>query len=320
MIDQPLVSVLMVSYNSAEFIREAIDSVLLQTYKHFELIISDDNSFDDTWNIVSSYSDTRIRKYRNVTNLGEYANRNEAIALAQGEYLIFIDADDIVYTHGLEFMMRYALAFRDCAMVISRHWDERIIFPKKISSHDFYCFEYLDTGISGANFTKVLFRTDVLRGGEPFPKHVKFGDCLIQYEVALRHSSLLIPDASTWWRRRSGQASEKLINDFSVYLLHELWIKIDKLHDPECPLNDQQKDLAFLNLYGNYARFLLRRLLKLKFKSVARLLRRYPVPGKYWRSIWTRQKRNYFSRFSGDFPMKETKVSYLHDNDSDKSV
>src|SRR5688500_10757789 len=97
--EHPLVSVLMVSYNSSEFIREAIDSVLLQRYKHFELIICDDNSKDDSWNIISSYEDPRIRKFRNENNLGEYENRNSAIRRAQGEYLIFIDADDIIYPH-----------------------------------------------------------------------------------------------------------------------------------------------------------------------------------------------------------------------------
>src|SRR5688500_13022217 len=149
MAGDPLVYVLIVSYNSAEFIREAIDSVLCQTYKHFELIIADDNSTDDTWNIISSYSDIRIRKYRNGNNLGEYANRTQAVGLAEGDYLIFIDADDIIYPHGLEFMIRYAVAFPDCAMVISRPWDERILLPVIISARDFYRFEYLDSGTSG---------------------------------------------------------------------------------------------------------------------------------------------------------------------------
>ena len=120
MMNRPLISVLMVAYNSSKFIREAIESVLRQTYSNFELVIVDDHSSDNTWEIITSYNDARIRKYRNDSNLGEYPNRYKAISLAVGEYLIFIDGDDVVYPHGLQFMMHYAQEFQDCAMIISR--------------------------------------------------------------------------------------------------------------------------------------------------------------------------------------------------------
>src|SRR3712207_6736592 len=132
MTDTPSVSVLMVSYNSGKYISEAIQTVLDQTYTSFELIVCDDNSSDDTWNRISAFSDQRLKKFKNEKNLGEYANRNKAISLATGEYLIFIDADDIIYSHGLAFMMHYAEKYPSAAMVISRPWDERILLPLQI--------------------------------------------------------------------------------------------------------------------------------------------------------------------------------------------
>ncbi len=149
----------MISYNSSLFIREAINNVLSQTYQNFELVICDDQSTDHTWSIINEYRDERIVKIKNEKNLGEYPNRNKAIRLARGEYLIFIDADDVIYPHGLEFMVRYAVQFPTCSMIISRPWDERIIYPLKLTPRQFYCFEYLDTGAIGINFTKVFFKT-----------------------------------------------------------------------------------------------------------------------------------------------------------------
>lgn len=299
-----LVSVIMISYNSSKFIREAIESVISQTYTHFELIIVDDNSKDNTWEIVQSYEDKRIRKYRNEINLGEYPNRNKAIEYATGEYLIFIDADDIIYSHGLEFMMRFANSFPECGMIISRPWDERIILPLKISSEELYCFEYLDRGAIGINFTKVLFKTQAMKCGRLFPQRVKLGDLYIQYEIALRFPSLIIPDASTWWRRTRGQASEKLLKQYALYLKHELWIKLEKLEDPLCPLSQDLKDVAYTNLYGNYMRFLIRQLLKLKISTVIALYKQYPVPRSYFLSFMIKPKRQFYSRYSGNNPLQ----------------
>jgi len=91
---QPLVSVIMPTYNHAQFIGEAIDSVLNQTYRNFELIIIDNYSEDDTEEIVLSYKDDRI-KYLKFRNNGVIAaSRNYGIRHSQGEYIAFLDSDD----------------------------------------------------------------------------------------------------------------------------------------------------------------------------------------------------------------------------------
>ncbi len=99
---QVVFSVITVSYNSARFIGHTINSVLNQTYKNFEYIILDDNSTDSTWQIIEGFKDERINAYRNPNNLGEYQNRNKAIEIASGKYIIFIDGDDYMYWNALE--------------------------------------------------------------------------------------------------------------------------------------------------------------------------------------------------------------------------
>ena len=99
----PLVSVLMTAFNRGKYIAEAIESVLQSTYTNFELIIVDDCSTDDTFEIANSFfvKDRRIKLYKNEKNLGQFANRNYAISLSTGEYIKFLDSDDKLYSQGI---------------------------------------------------------------------------------------------------------------------------------------------------------------------------------------------------------------------------
>lgn len=92
----PKVSVLIPAYNYAHYLSEAIDSVLGQTYKNFELIVVDNCSTDNTEEIVNNYAkhDTRIKFVRNQENIGMYRNYNQALLLATGDYIKFLNADD----------------------------------------------------------------------------------------------------------------------------------------------------------------------------------------------------------------------------------
>ncbi|HUT30671.1 MAG TPA: glycosyltransferase [Sedimentisphaerales bacterium] len=93
--DDPLVSVVMPVYNGAEFIGEAIESVLIQSYPRFELIIVDDGSTDATRDVVAAFEDERI-KYIYKENNGPSSARNRAIKEATGEYIMPLDADDMM--------------------------------------------------------------------------------------------------------------------------------------------------------------------------------------------------------------------------------
>lgn len=93
--NQPLVSVIMNCYNSDKYLREAIDSVLEQTYQNWEIIFWDNQSTDRSAEIVKSYDDERIKYFyaHEHTLLGEA--RNLAVKKANGEYIAFLDCDDL---------------------------------------------------------------------------------------------------------------------------------------------------------------------------------------------------------------------------------
>ncbi len=95
-----LFSIIIPTYNRASLIKDTINSVLLQDYSNFEIIIVDDGSTDDTQNIIKSIEDNRINYYKK-TNEERGAARNFGTKLAKGEYITFLDSDDILYVNHL---------------------------------------------------------------------------------------------------------------------------------------------------------------------------------------------------------------------------
>ena len=109
----PLVSVAMPAYNSEEYVKQAIDSVLAQTFSDFELIIVNDGSSDRSKEIILSYTDERIRYLENEKNLGIVKTRNRCIANAAGKYIAVLDNDDIALPFRLEEQVRFLEANSD---------------------------------------------------------------------------------------------------------------------------------------------------------------------------------------------------------------
>ena len=93
-VESPKISVVMPVYNGERFLREAVDSILNQTYKDFEFIIIDDGSTDQTSAILDTYQDPRIVRLTHPTNLGLVRSLNDGIAIARGEYIARMEADD----------------------------------------------------------------------------------------------------------------------------------------------------------------------------------------------------------------------------------
>ena len=105
--DGLLVSVEMIAYNAEKFIAKALDSILAQTYKNFELLVIDDGSTDRTKEIISSYSDSRIR-YIHKPHKNRWSGTNIAIAQAKGQYIITVDSDDFIAPDYIEKMVACA--------------------------------------------------------------------------------------------------------------------------------------------------------------------------------------------------------------------
>ena len=114
---EALVSIIMPSYNAAQYVAASIDSILAQTYHNWELIITDDCSTDGTQVILQDYArrDERVRLFLFDTNQGSGATRNKCIEEAHGRYIAFCDSDDRWLPEKLEkqiaFMQQHDYAF-----------------------------------------------------------------------------------------------------------------------------------------------------------------------------------------------------------------
>lgn len=300
----PLASIAMVACNSEKYIAEAIESILCQSYENLELVICDDCSSDNTWKIIQSYSDSRIRSFRNPENIGEYSNRNQAIKLAKGDYLIFIDGDDILYPHGLEFMVRMLDAFPDSAMAMARPWNEKLIYPVEFTPRQIYLSEYLGRSAIAINFAHLLFRTEILKKSGGFNTEYRAGDVYIQHLIGRSHKCLLISDGLAWWRRTPGQVSEIILRD------HFGWVEAFKyrsefLKHDLCPLTKEETRLAYANLYGGFIRMVFRYVLKGRLGYAYRLLSKANLPLSAWRFTIVPGRYNYMSDITAKKPFTE---------------
>lgn len=112
----PKVSVVMSVHNEEKYIKDAVDSILNQTFKEFEFILIDDGSTDNTLNILQSYRDHRIRLILQ-ENLGLTQALNKGLKLAKGRYIARMDGDDISYPERLDREIKYLDAHTNVGLV-----------------------------------------------------------------------------------------------------------------------------------------------------------------------------------------------------------
>lgn len=115
--ENPKVTVLMPVYNGEEHLREAIESILNQTFANFEFLIINDGSTDSSASIIESYKDKRIRLINNEENLKLIRTLNKGLELAKGEYIARMDCDDISLPHRLEKQVAFMEANRDVGIL-----------------------------------------------------------------------------------------------------------------------------------------------------------------------------------------------------------
>lgn len=116
----PKVSVLMPVYKTNEkYLREAIESILSQTFEDYEFLILDDCPEDSREKIVKSYKDNRIKYYKNEKNLGITPSRNKLIDMAKGEYLAVFDHDDVSLPERFQKQVQYLDEHQDVGVVSS---------------------------------------------------------------------------------------------------------------------------------------------------------------------------------------------------------
>ena len=182
--DAELVSVVIPCYNQAHFLGEAIESVLGQSYSHFEIIVVDDGSTDNTFEIAARYP---IVHYIRQDNQGPSEARNSGLRESKGSYLVFLDADDRLLSNALEMGVEHLKAHPECAFVSGRHTriaaDGQLLWvqPPPLIEADYYA-ELLRGNYIGMHAT-VMYRRLVFESVGGFDTSLRFCE---DYELYLR--------------------------------------------------------------------------------------------------------------------------------------
>lgn len=243
-----LVSVLTTAFNREKYIEDAIKSVLNSTFKNFELVIVDDQSTDATLEIAREYErqDDRVRVHVNEENLGDYPNRNRAASLAEGKYIKYLDADDLIYPHGLEAMVRSIEQFPDAAFGLGRPPSYTVPYPTQISPSELFR-EHFFEGVRWHNSPlSAIIRREAFEAVGGFSGRPYVGDMEMWLNLGARYPAVKLMGGFGFWRKHEAQetnyrkTNEELARDT---ILRHL-VQKEALRDSECPLPDSEKEAA----------------------------------------------------------------------------
>ncbi|MGC1272197.1 MAG: glycosyltransferase family 2 protein [Planctomycetaceae bacterium] len=272
----PTVSVLMTSYNREKYIGAAIESVLVQTYRDFELLIVDDCSTDGTVAIAERYAalDSRIRVLRNEKNLGQFPNRNYAATLAEGRFLKYADSDDLMYPHCLELMVSLLESAPRADVALSA-WASWLAgpAPSLLTPRQCYQREFLGMGLFGNSPGAALIRRESFRSIGGFPERGIYSDALFLLHACRSFHVLVIPGDLFWYRTHTDQAVHNAsVDQDATQVIKERW---RALNSYSCPLTLEEREMAKRNLVFRV------------FQSIGRSAKRGQ-----WRSIVTHMRNS----------------------------
>ena len=186
---KPFISIIIPCYNYGRFLKECLESVKSQTYKNFEAIIVDDGSTDNSANIAKSFVKKNEQfKYIYQENQGLSATRNTGIRNAKGDYICFVDPDDIWFKNKLEVQIEYLKYNQDCGLLYS---DAEIYIDGKPTGRT----------IRNGNlfYHGFVFEKMLMNNGVVCPSVIIKRDCFKEvgfFDVKLRHTQ----DWEMWLR------------------------------------------------------------------------------------------------------------------------
>lgn len=228
-----LVSVIIPAHNASSWIERALASVLNQTYQNFEVIIIDDGSTDNTWDIICRYSSHKVRIYRFEKNYGMLAARNKGLDLCVGDIVTFLDADDELTIDALETVVKKFSQLPDEVGIIFakiRRDDGseeglsltgegyvpfgQIVCGKYKEKHDFFAAfkrKYIETLRYQTRVTGSFFYSFVARSCKAYyvPKVLRI------YHDQANPSSLSKKKRQAYYRLG---IADKIVNDLEVFL------------------------------------------------------------------------------------------------------
>lgn len=275
----PAVSVLMTCRNRAEFLSAAIESVLAQSFGDFELIVSDDASTDGSLDVARAWAarDERVRVSANSVRLGDYPNRNHVASLARGEFLKYLDSDDLMYPYCIEVMvtlMRNEPRAEIGLSLLRRHTGGPV--PMLLTPRMSFQREFLGSGLFSSGPGAAIMRRETFERLGGFTNAGNASDDLFWLEACANVNVLLLPADLTWYRIHQGRASNDLSASEDYFAVSSAaW---NAISSPSCPLTAEERERAKDAIAVRLAKRMLRDLGRGRIQRAARRFRRSGIP------------------------------------------
>lgn len=252
---QPLFTVVTIACNSEKWIQQAINSVLASQFVDFEYLICDDCSADNTWQIIQSYKDARIRIFRHDKNKGEYQNRNFALENSSGKYLLFVDGDDELFVDTLGRLAGYIYLYPTAGSLWgvpkNEFYGDKL--PLLLQPEEIIKWLYLaNIRIAHIGFAETIFKTSLLKLLGGFSTKFISGDSHMKKICALEAPVLIIPGGLIFWRITEGQASSRLLINYNGFR-NNVAIDVDfltrmKYKQLQIPLTMLERNIRIRNI------------------------------------------------------------------------
>lgn len=252
----PAISVVMPAYNAEKYLREAIDSILAQTFTDFEFIIINDGSTDSTMEIIQSYDDPRIVYLENEVNSGICVTLNKGLDAARGRYIARMDSDDISLPHRLA--TQYAWMEKHPDIAVSGSDVE--VFGDGIKPYCFTQQHNADDCSAGLLFSccfahpTVIWRKEVIsKSGVKYKNEYKgFEDFRLWWDIAHFGRLANIPQPLLRYRKHTNQETKNYsAEDFDKQ--HRF--ATDRLEEFGIQASDEQLKAFQLYCSGNFDKF-----------------------------------------------------------------
>ena len=255
--NNPLISIIIPVYNSEKYLKECLDSIINQTYNNLEIIIIDDESSDNTIDIINKYNDSRIKIYRK-NNEGVSEARNLGLSKVTGDYILFIDSDDYLSNNDVisnlvgNINNNDLIRFNNSKLINNELINEDIsLFKDEYKSGEDFLLDALNNNKKYSWYLWQYLYKKELWDGIRFPKGKIFEDTSTIYQVILKANNIkVIKDNYYVYRYNSVSLSKKVnlkICLDMIDVISDTSNIINKLN-----INDKLKKLLLNNLSYGY--------------------------------------------------------------------
>lgn len=248
--NNPLVSVIVPVYNVEQYLDECLNSIRKQTYENIEIIVVEDCSTDGSLNTLAKHlEDYRVKLIKHKKNSGLSAARNTGIDAAQGEFIMFVDSDDLVHLSLIELCVKYAIV-NDADLITYdfKAFEDGIKLSPQLDLSDMDNFKVLEQGedyFNQQHFAWLKFiRTSLVKSKSLyFPVELYYEDWPFHWELGLvANKKYHIPAELLLYRQRktsiTGSSGKKLLDLF-------------KIHSLVLNLLEQYKTVSLKNKFAN---------------------------------------------------------------------